>query len=249
AEPSPGRGRSGHMTDTAKTSDTPDDGARPGGAGTPSEGVSPRARTVPPWVEAARHGTRAAMRGPAAAPFTTVVTLVLLVVGIASSGLWSPVREASWFPEIADGLPGLRDGHWWTPLTAIPFGTTPGVFIAFVVLTPFLLGWAEWRLGTPRTVAVFFAGRILSVLAASGLIALADLAPWQWAHGLADARDSGLSTALVACVAAATATLRSPWRLRVRALLIAYVAVSFLFVARFADVAHIVAAIAVLLIA
>src|SRR5699024_5928348 len=55
--------------------------------------------------------------------------------------------------------------------------------------------------------------------------------------------------ALVACVAAATATLRSPWRLRVRAVLIAYVAVSFLFVARFADVAHIVAALAVLLIA
>src|SRR5699024_9578513 len=237
------------MTETAKTSDTPGGGARLGGAGTPSEGVSPRARTMPPWVEAARRGTRAAMRGPAAAPFTTVVTLVLLVAGIASSGLWSPVRDTSWFPDIADGLPGLRDGYWWTPLTAIPFGATPGVFIAFLILTPALLGWSEWRLGTARTAVVFFAGRILSVLAASGLIALGDLAPWQWAHELAAARDCGLSTALVACVAAATATLRSPWRLRVRAVLIAYVAVSFLFVARFADVAHIVAAIAVLLIA
>src|SRR5699024_5164042 len=129
---------------------------------------------------------------------------------------------------IADGVPGLREGHWWTPVTGIPFGVTPAVFIAFIVVTPFALGWTESRLGTVRTVVVFLGGRILAVLGASGLIRLAASTSWPWADELALARDAGLSTALVACVAAATATLRSPWRLRARALLIAYVAVSFL---------------------
>ncbi len=197
------------------------------------------ARPVPGWLIPA-------WRGIKTAPFTTVTTLVLLITGVVSRGLWSPVRETSWFPDIADGLPGLRAGHWWTPLSGMPFGVTPAVFITLVVLTPFVLGWAEWRLGTIRTTAVFFAGQIVSILIASGLIQLADLASWPWANALATTRDSGMTTALVACVAAATATLRSPWRLRVRAVLIAYVAVSFLFVARFADVAHIAAVVVVL---
>ncbi|QDQ96305.1 bifunctional lysylphosphatidylglycerol flippase/synthetase MprF [Tomitella fengzijianii] len=231
------------MTQTAKDSpvrtDTPGDAATPSAEQPPETAENTRPGAAAVRIDAAR-------RVLTAVPFTAVVTLVLLISGFASQGIWRPLRDASWYPDIADGVPGLRDGQWWTPVTGIPFGATPTVFIALIVLTPFVLGWAEWRLGTLRTVVVFLAGQILSVLAASGLIRLAALAPWPWADALALARDAGMSTALVACVAAATATLRSPWRLRVRAILIAYVAVSFLFVARFADVAHIVAATVVL---
>lgn len=50
-----------------------------------------------------------------------------------------------------------------------------------------------------------------------------------------------MTTAILAAVAAATATLRSPWRLRVRAVLGAYVALSFLFEGTLADVTQVIA--------
>lgn len=229
-----------------ETTDNPSQGSAAPGASMPAPGDGPSTAVPAPPRRTTIAAVVAVRRALAIAPFTAILTLVLLVTGLTSQGLWRPIRDTHWYPDIADGVPGLREGHWWTPVTGIPFGVTPAVFITFIVVTPFLLGWAESRLGTVRTVVVFLGGRILAVLGASGLIQLAALTSWPWADELAQARDAGLSTALVACVAAATATLRSPWRLRARALLIAYVAVSFLFVARFADVAHILAVIVIL---
>jgi hypothetical protein len=47
-----------------------------------------------------------------------------------------------------------------------------------------------------------------------------------------------LTTGALAVLAVTTAALRSPWRLRVRAVLYFYVAVALLFEGTFADVAH-----------
>src|SRR5205085_11980927 len=61
---------------------------------------------------------------------------------------------------------------------------------------------------------------------------------WHWAQALALTRDVGFSAGALASIVVATAAVRSPWRLRLRAVLVLYVTVSFLFVGTLADLEH-----------
>ncbi len=180
-------------------------------------------------------------RGLVRVPFAAAITTLLLISGFASAGFWQRVDERGWYESIAYGVPAMREGHWWSLVSGMPFGLHPAVFVLLVVLAPIVLGWTEIRLGTARTALVFLAGQVLSVAGATGLLLLADQTDWRWANEQATVWDVGLTTGLVAVLAVLTATFRSPWRLRARVLLSAYVAVSFLFLGRFADVTHILA--------
>ena len=174
-------------------------------------------------------------------PFTIGVVALILVLGLVGEGWWRRVDRASWFPDIAYGLPPLREAKVWTPITGMPFGLTPAHYVTMTIAFAVLVGWAEWRLGTVRTAAVAVGGQVVGVLGAAAFLAIFDETDWDWADRLADVRDVGLTTAIVAAVAAASATLRSPWRLRVRAILTAYVAIAFLFEGTLADVQHLAA--------
>ena len=174
-------------------------------------------------------------------PFTIGVVALIVVLGVVGEGWWRRVDRASWFPDIAYGLPPLREAKVWTPITGMPFGLTPAQYVTMTIAFAVLVGWAEWRLGTVRTAAVAVGGQVVGVLGAAAFLAIFDETDWDWADRLADVRDVGLTTAIVAAVAAASATLRSPWRLRARAILTAYVAIAFLFEGTLADVQHLVA--------
>src|SRR5690349_1983363 len=171
-------------------------------------------------------------------PFTTAVVLVILVVGLATGSLWTPISERTWFPDAAFGLPSLTEGAWWTPLTGSLLALSPVFYVA--VLASFLLfvGFAEWRLGTLRTVLICLAGQLVGVLGASVTLLLLRHSGWDWAETTALTRDAGFSAGALACITVATAAMRSPWRLRVRAGLVLYVTVSLLFMGSFADLAH-----------
>lgn len=182
-----------------------------------------------------------ARRGVRVFPFTTVVVGLILVLGVATGALWSRIDNRSWFPDIAFGVPSLREGKWWTPVSAWLFGLTPSQYVAITVVFALVVGWCEWRLGTRRVIAVAIIGQLAGELGAAAVIWVMSLTSWTWAQGVAQTRDVGVSTAIIAAVAAATATLRSPWRLRVRAVLGAYLALSFLFQGTLADVTHLIA--------
>ena len=172
-------------------------------------------------------------------PFTIGVVALIVVLGVVGEGWWRRVDRASWFPDIAYGLPPLREAKVWTPITGMPFGLTPAQYVTMTIAFAVLVGWAEWRLGTVRTAAVAVGGQVVGVLGAAAFLAIFDETDWDWADRLADVRDVGLTTAIVAAVAAASAALRSPWRLRVRAALWFYVTIAFLFEGTLADVAHV----------
>lgn len=180
-------------------------------------------------------------------PFTTTVVLVIVVLGIATGALWETIEDKSWFDDIAYGYPPLTDGKWWTPLSGMLFGLNPVQYITITIVFALVVGWSEWRLGTVRVAVVAIAGQLIGELGAIAFIAIFKLTSWDWVDRLAEVRDVGVTTAIVASVAAASATLRSPWRLRVRAVLLAYVAISFLFEGTLADVTHLIA-VAVMLI-
>ncbi|MFC6014222.1 bifunctional lysylphosphatidylglycerol flippase/synthetase MprF [Nocardia lasii] len=182
--------------------------------------------------------TRTALRR---VPFTLGFLAVVFLLGLFTGGLWSRLDRRSWYPEIAYGWPPLTEGKFWTPVTGWVFGLTPGQYLCMAILFGASVAWAEWRLGTARTVLVCASGQLAGILVASvtvGLLAHTHLA---WADRLAEVRDVGFTTAAISALAAVSATLRSPWRLRVRAALMAYVAITFLFESTFADLMHLIA--------
>ena len=48
-------------------------------------------------------------------PFTLAVITVMLVAGVATAALWSPLPGTPWWGRVAYGLPALEAGRWWTP--------------------------------------------------------------------------------------------------------------------------------------
>lgn len=135
----------------------------------------------------------------------------------------------------------MQEGKWWTLVTGWFFGLTPGQYVSIIVVFAFAVGWCEWRLGTKNAAIVTISGQLAGELGASLLLWAGSHTDWDWARNLATHRDVGVTTAIIAALAATTATLRSPWRMRVRAILCAYIAIAFLFEGRLADVQHLIA--------
>ena len=174
-------------------------------------------------------------------PLTFAVVCALLVIGVVSQGLWRSVEDASWFDSVAYGVPAFQEGRWWTVLLGPWFGLTPAQNISLILLVGVGLGVGEWRLGSRRTALTAAAGQLVGVLGTCAFLALGRSVEWEWAAKVAEALDVGCTTAVVAVLAASTATVKSPWRLRTRILLCSYVIVSFLFLGRFADLTHLFA--------
>nr|WP_241729759.1 DUF2156 domain-containing protein [Dietzia aerolata] len=162
--------------------------------------------------------------------------------------MWRHAGQASWFEGVAYGLPALEAGRWWTLGAGPWFGLTPLQHVSLILLAGLGIGVGEWLLGPLRVLIAAIGGQLIGVLGAIAVIVPGDAAGWAWASELSVVLDVGCSTAVIAVLAAATATLVSPWRLRARAILYGYVIVSFLFVGSLADLTHLIAFVVFLLV-
>ncbi|MGW4890854.1 bifunctional lysylphosphatidylglycerol flippase/synthetase MprF [Kitasatospora sp. NPDC004240] len=163
---------------------------------------------------------------------------MILIVGLAVGGLWDPVSDRSWYPDVAYGLPSFEQGHWWTLLIGPAFCATPLEYLPVLVGLVVLAGLAELRMGTRRAAAVTAAGQLGAVLLAAGLLAVLRHTSWSWAEDLARLRDVGISAGFLCAGAVATATLASPWRQRLRLALLAYTGVALLYLGGLNDLEH-----------
>jgi phosphatidylglycerol lysyltransferase len=171
-------------------------------------------------------------------PFTTAMLLLIMVIGVATGSLWVPLFERSWFEDVAYGLPSLTEGAWWTPVTGSFLALSPVFYLPVLASFGLFVGFTEWRLGTARTALICVGGQLAAVLAASGTLVVLRFNSWAWAEALETARDAGFSAGALASITVATAAMRPPWRLRIRAALCVYVLVSFLFLGSLADLEH-----------
>ena len=174
-------------------------------------------------------------------PFTATVVSITLVVGLLARTIFVPVSQETWYPYVAYGLPALREGRVWTLVTGGFFAISPVHYLTAILVFGVLVGACEIRLGTRRTAVTCIVGEIGGILAASLLMLALSNTSWQWAQTVATVRDVGFTTGMLTVVAVTSALLRSPWRLRVRAVLGFYVAVAFLFEGTLSDVAHLLA--------
>ncbi|MGW9266640.1 bifunctional lysylphosphatidylglycerol flippase/synthetase MprF [Gordonia terrae] len=183
-------------------------------------------------------------------PFTLALAVALLVVGATTGSLWGRASDKSWYRDVAFGLPSLREGRWWTPVTSAFIEPGPWLYLLALVAVVVGMGWAEWQLGTVRAVLVGVGGHLISCLLTVVLLWLlsSEVTSWRWAEQLADSRGTGVGALVVSAVAVASATVRSPWRLRVRVLLGAIVSVAFLFQGTLASVQYVLAAVIMLIV-
>lgn len=173
-------------------------------------------------------------------PTTAALIVILLVVGVASGGLWQSFASSPLHPVVAYGLPALEAGRWWTPITGTFFVSEPWLYLPILVGLVGL-GFLEFRRGSRVAAAYFVGGQLFAVLAASALLWLAALLPWAWAQQEAAALDVGPSAGVVTCLAAAISLLPSPWRLRAWTVLVAVVSVTFLYWGSLNDLEHVLA--------
>ncbi|MFD9958587.1 bifunctional lysylphosphatidylglycerol flippase/synthetase MprF [Amycolatopsis sp. NPDC058986] len=171
-------------------------------------------------------------------PFTTTVVMAMLMLSVATGALWRAAEDHTAYPLVAYGLPSLEAGHWWTLVTGPFFAVVPWFYLPMVGSFALFAGIAEWRLGTRRAMVVTIGGQLVSVLVALQFLALYRGSGWVWADRLATTMDVGFSGGALFAMAVASASLRAPWRLRVRAGLCVYAGVAIIYVGTLADLVH-----------
>ncbi|MBM9468374.1 bifunctional lysylphosphatidylglycerol flippase/synthetase MprF [Nakamurella leprariae] len=233
-------------------------GPDPGdGGGTTAVHPGPPAPTGATAAAATATATASAATEPAAAgepkrkpwplllatrlPFTTGYVVITMVLSIVFGTLWGGIEQKSIYPHVAYGLPAFEDGRWLTLIWGNFFALYPVYYLFVAGVFAVLTGFAEWRLGTARTALLCTVYQIAAVLIVALVFLVFRDSGWGWVAERASETDVGFSAGMLAVLSVATATVRPPWRLRLRLGIWVYVGFSILFIGQMADAEHLVA--------
>lgn len=180
-------------------------------------------------------------------PATLSLIALLLVVGVAWGGLWSPFAANPLFDSVAYGLPALAEGRWWTPITGTFFVDHPIVY-AFVIPSFAGLAYLEFRRGSASAIGYFAIGQLFAIFASALFLWVAAFLPWPWAQLEATVLDVGPSGGTMAGIAAAAGLLVSPWRVRAWLIVLGFSFVTLFFWGSLADLEHAFAVLLVLFV-
>ncbi len=171
-------------------------------------------------------------------PLTGILLAVVVVLSVLTRTLWDPLETRPMSASTAYGLPSLMAGAWWTVATGAFFAIKPVQYVPILVGFAVFGGFAEWRLGLRRTAVALVVPHLVGVVGASLMLWATRNHGYQWATDLASLRDAGPSAGFLGAAAAATVTLSSPWRGRLRAGLAAYALLFFIHMGSLADLEH-----------
>jgi lysylphosphatidylglycerol synthetase-like protein (DUF2156 family) len=177
-------------------------------------------------------------------PFTATVAAIILVVAIATGTLWSAAQDRSWYDDVAYGLPAFSDGKFQTLVLGVFFAVKPAYYVWALGLFALFTGFAEWVLGTRRTMVIAIGYQVVGVLGAALFLLIFRNSGWDWARVTAGLVDVNFTTGAIAVLCVASGAIRPPWRLRLRLAIWAFVLFGLFFIGRQANLEH---AIAVLL--
>ena len=176
------------------------------------------------------------------APVTFGIVALVLLVAVVSGSLWRALSDdPGLYNAVAYGLPPLRDGKWWTPITGAFFVPSLVLYLPVLLLLIGAAGTYERRVGHWRTFVVVIIGQAASAVATSLFLLRFESSGWQWAMSLSGATDLGISAGGFAAFGALTATMQSTWRTRIRVTLTAYLAAMVINSGLLWDIEHLVA--------
>jgi lysylphosphatidylglycerol synthetase-like protein (DUF2156 family) len=189
--------------------------------------------TVP--IRRAVQPIRRIASGLGRAPLTVVVVLVLWIIGAATGSLLTgPSRDL--LTAVGVGIPPLRDGHWWMPVTAPLFCSGLASYVVTTALLVTLLPLAERRLGTRRTAVLLLAVHLLGLLAGLGLVGGIALTGGKWAAYISMSVTVGPAAAVIGLALTTTSALSSLWRRRLRLVLLVTIVMLALYSGLLSDV-------------
>ena len=174
-------------------------------------------------------------------PFTTTVSVTILVVAIATGTLWSAAQGKSWYHDVAYGLPAFSDGKYQTLVFGAFFAVKPAYYIVAIGLFALFTGFAEWVLGTRRAMVITIGYQAIGVLGTALFLLIFRDTGWEWAQVTATRVDVNFTTGAVAVLCVASGAIRPPWRLRLRLAIWAVVLFGLFFIGRQADLQHTIA--------
>lgn len=174
-------------------------------------------------------------------PFTSTYVLITMVLSVVFGTLWGGIEQKSVYEHVAYGLPAFEGERWYTLVSGNFFALYPVYYLFVAGLFLLLTGFAEWKLGTLRTVVLCVVYQVAAVLVVALIFLIFRDSGWEWAQQRATETDVGFSAGMMGAICVATATVRPPWRLRMRLLIWAYVIFSILYVGQMADAEHLVA--------
>ncbi|HET7398046.1 MAG TPA: DUF2156 domain-containing protein [Intrasporangium sp.] len=174
-------------------------------------------------------------------PLTVALLALVVLLSLLTGSLWDPLLARPLGEVVTYGLPSLLAGHWWSVLTGAFFAAIPVQYLPILVGLAIFGGFSEWRLGTARAAVALLVAHVTGVLGASALLAVTRDHGYLWTTQLAQVRDAGPSAGFLGAAAAASVTLEPPWRGRLRAALAAYVLLFVIDMGSLADLEHVIA--------
>jgi phosphatidylglycerol lysyltransferase len=195
-------------------------------------GPAPRGRARSPR-SLARLAWQQVRRAPATFCYLTAVWITGLVTGSIAHG------PTHWlYRHVGVGLPSLRHGYWWTPLSAGLWASGLGSYLAITAAGLLILAPAERRIGVLRTFATLLVSQAAGLFLAVGLIKLATLAGEPWLSALTHKTAVGALPGVLGVGFALSCTLTVLWRRRLRLALTVAVVIGVLYIGHLEQVAQ-----------
>ncbi|MGX5696151.1 rhomboid family intramembrane serine protease [Agromyces soli] len=162
-------------------------------------------------------------------PFSIALAAALLVTAAVTGTLLGPASVETTGTWAAGVLTTFVAGEWWTVVTALVIPWDPFQLVVGIVAAVLLLGIAERRMGTLRTVLAFFVTGVLGVLLGTTLQQIGSLAGEWWADGTSLDLTLDPLTGIVGALVTATAFMGPLWRRRIRVVVLAVILVFVLY--------------------
>ncbi|MER5636326.1 DUF2156 domain-containing protein [Kitasatospora sp. NPDC002227] len=173
-----------------------------------------------------------------AAPLTIAFVVVLWVVGGATGSLGAG-PSVHLLDQIGVGIPTLREGHWWTPVTSVLWCSGIGSYLITTLLLLVFGPLGEHRLGRPLTAGALLIGQVLGTLLGTAAVRLGIAADLEWTDQIKDHIAVGPTVGVFALAAAVAARLSVLWRRRVLLLVVLVPLVMLLYVGHLQSVCRV----------
>ncbi|MFD4422396.1 rhomboid family intramembrane serine protease [Agromyces sp. NPDC058484] len=177
-------------------------------------------------------------------PFSIALAAVLVATSIVTGTMFGSASEATTATWAAGVTTTIEAGRWWTAVTALFIPFDPFQLVFGVLAAVLLLGVAERRMGTLRTIAAFLVTGVAGVALGTLLQWIGSLAGEWWAAGTAADLTLDPLTGIVGALITATAFMGALWRRRIRIVTLAFILVFVLYDGDSSNAYRLIAAIA-----
>ena len=175
-------------------------------------------------------------------PFTLGVLLLLLTAGTVTQTLWRAADSDSLaMRALSFGAERLHDGQLWTFVTGAVLLPRPEFYLVVGLIVAVVVGAYERRVGSRRAAFALIGTQLIGTGVAALLLLPLQHGPWAWANTVSGDLDLGLSAGALGVIGAASALFDSPWRTRIRAVGLAYLAAMLLRSGLLWDLEHLLA--------